>query len=129
NMADSLPPQPSVEHLKDEAWDVLKELRGDDPRARLTSAQAAVARRYGFATWPELRREVIHRRALVDVAKQQLSGFAASQPEERFAAARALGRLGEAGILAALSGLEDPRATVRRWSARFFDHSALEDRV
>jgi len=54
----TLPAQPSLEHLKNEAKQRLKALRAQAPRARLTEAQLAVARDYGFASWRALKAHV-----------------------------------------------------------------------
>jgi ankyrin repeat protein len=56
--ARALPAQPSLEHLKHEAKQRLKALRTQQPRARLTEAQLAVAREYGFASWRALKAHV-----------------------------------------------------------------------
>jgi ankyrin repeat protein len=56
--AKTLPAQPSLEHLKNEATQRLKALRAHEPRARLSGAQLAVARDYGFASWRALKAHV-----------------------------------------------------------------------
>jgi ankyrin repeat protein len=56
--AKTLPAQPSLEHLKNEAKQRLKALRAQEPRAQLTEAQLAVARDYGFASWRALKAHV-----------------------------------------------------------------------
>jgi ankyrin repeat protein len=53
-----LPQQASLEYVKKEAKDRLRELRVSDPTAKLTAAQLAVARNYGFSSWRELKFEV-----------------------------------------------------------------------
>src|SRR5262249_43791694 len=53
-----LPARPNLEHLKNEAKQHLKALRGKDPRVKLAAAQLAVARAYGFASWRELKAHV-----------------------------------------------------------------------
>jgi len=53
-----LPERPSLEYLKHEAKDLLATLRARTPEARLAQAQHALARQYGFASWPRLRRHV-----------------------------------------------------------------------
>ena len=57
-----LPARANLEHLRNEAKQRLKELRGQDPAARLADAQLAVARDYGFASWRKLKSyvEMIH---------------------------------------------------------------------
>ena len=53
-----LPPLPSLEHLKKEAKQLRRELREQRPDASLSEAQFAVARRYGYASWPRLKAHV-----------------------------------------------------------------------
>jgi ankyrin repeat protein len=53
--AKTLPAQPNLEHLKNEAKQRLKALRAREPRTQLTEAQLAVARDYGFASWRALK--------------------------------------------------------------------------
>jgi hypothetical protein len=50
----SLPDNPDLRHLKDEARD----LRRAGEAASVADAQFAVARRYGFASWPKLKAHV-----------------------------------------------------------------------
>lgn len=54
NMEKQLPNKPSLEHLKAQAKDLLKELRVGDPSAKLSRAQWTLAQQYGFASWPKL---------------------------------------------------------------------------
>lgn len=49
-----LPARPSLEQLRKLAKRRLVELRADDPSATLAAAQHALARAYGFASWPRL---------------------------------------------------------------------------
>lgn len=53
-----LPERPSLEYLKNEAKELLTALRMQSPEARLAQAQHTLARQYGFASWPRLRRHV-----------------------------------------------------------------------
>jgi ankyrin repeat protein len=73
--ARALPVRPSLEHLKNEAKQRLKALRSDDPQAKLTTAQLAIAREYGFASWRSL--------------KAHVDAITAAAPDQVFAAARA----------------------------------------
>jgi hypothetical protein len=58
-MPDSrLPPRPSLEQLRKQAKERLARLRQTDPAASLASAQHALAREYGFSSWPRLVRHV-----------------------------------------------------------------------
>src|SRR5436189_4095562 len=66
--ARSLPPRPSLQHLKYQALDLLKACKGGDPDAiarvgtgsslSLADAQLVIAREYGFASWPKLKRHI-----------------------------------------------------------------------
>src|SRR4051812_45301499 len=53
-----LPRRPNLEHLRKEAKDLHREHKATDPDAKLSSAQLAVARSYGFASWPKLHDHV-----------------------------------------------------------------------
>jgi hypothetical protein len=57
-MARDLPARPNLEHLKNQAKDRLGDLQRSDPRAQLADAQLALARDYGFASWPKLKAHV-----------------------------------------------------------------------
>jgi hypothetical protein len=54
-MSRELPARPSLEHLKNQAKERLDSMQRSDPRAQLADAQHAVAREYGFASWPRLK--------------------------------------------------------------------------
>jgi ankyrin repeat protein len=49
-----LPDRPSLEQLRKQAREHLATLRGGDPSVKLSQAQHALAREYGFASWPAL---------------------------------------------------------------------------
>src|ERR1041385_5014511 len=49
-----LPARPSLEQLRKQAKERLEALRATDPSATLAAAQYAVARDYGFESWPRL---------------------------------------------------------------------------
>ncbi|HKV40280.1 MAG TPA: ankyrin repeat domain-containing protein [Blastocatellia bacterium] len=51
----ALPAHANLEHLKKEAKEQLRALRQQYPQSKLSAAQLAVARSYGFASWPKLR--------------------------------------------------------------------------
>jgi hypothetical protein len=57
-MPQLLPPFPNLEHLKGQAKDVLRVVRRRNPRWKLALAQHAVARGYGFTSWPELKTHI-----------------------------------------------------------------------
>ena len=61
----TLPDSPSLDHLRQQAKDVLLQLRAAQPEATLSEAQALIAKRYGFRTWPDLKAEVDRRAATV----------------------------------------------------------------
>jgi len=49
-----LPERPSLEQLRKQAKEHLDTLRAADPAATLSTAQHALAREYGFESWPAL---------------------------------------------------------------------------
>jgi hypothetical protein len=53
-----LPARPSLEQLRKQAKEHLAGLRGGNPSAVLADAQLALAREYGFESWPVLVRHV-----------------------------------------------------------------------
>lgn len=53
-----LPDRPSLEYLKKEAKDLLRSLQQQRLDAKLADAQHALARQYGFASWPRLKKHV-----------------------------------------------------------------------
>ena len=57
-MSRNLPEFPNLDHLKKRAKILLRELQQRNPRAKLTQAQHAIAREYGFASWPKLKTHV-----------------------------------------------------------------------
>jgi hypothetical protein len=57
-MSRDLPPRPNLEHLKKQAKALLRELRRRDANASLADALHAVARDYGFASWPKLKAHI-----------------------------------------------------------------------
>jgi hypothetical protein len=54
-MSRNLPPHPNLEHLRKQAKELLHELKQQNPAAKLADAQYALAREYGFASWPKLK--------------------------------------------------------------------------
>jgi hypothetical protein len=86
-----LPSRPDLEQLRHQAKDLLHAAkRGDDEALKrigavseqvtLASAQLAVARDYGFASWPRLKREVERREILDDRDLGRLSALLAEDP-------------------------------------------------
>jgi hypothetical protein len=57
-MSLTLPPRPSLDHLKKQAKDRLQELQATAPGTQLADAQHALARDYGFPSWPKLKARV-----------------------------------------------------------------------
>jgi hypothetical protein len=57
-MPRDLPERPDLEHLKKQAKALLRELRQRDANASLADALHALAREYGFASWPKLKAHV-----------------------------------------------------------------------
>jgi hypothetical protein len=53
-MSRDLPPHPDIEHLRKQAKHLLRDLQQRDPAVKLSEAQHALAREYGFASWPRL---------------------------------------------------------------------------
>jgi hypothetical protein len=57
-MSRNLPARPNLEYLRKEAKERLDELRRRDAGAQLADAQYALAKEYGFASWPALKAHV-----------------------------------------------------------------------
>ena len=57
-MSRDLPPRPNLDHLRKQAKERLQTLQEQDAGARLADAQRAIARDYGFASWPRLKAHV-----------------------------------------------------------------------
>jgi hypothetical protein len=57
-MSRDLPPNPNFEHLKKQAKALLGKLRQQNADATLVDAQHALAREYGFPSWPKLQAHV-----------------------------------------------------------------------
>ena len=57
-MSRNLPDRPNLEFLKKEAKTLLESLQARDPAAQLADAQFALARDYGFDSWPRLKAHV-----------------------------------------------------------------------
>lgn len=64
-MSRQLPARPNLDHLKNQAKDLLQSARTLHPDWQLADAQFALARSYGFASWPALK---AHVDAVVEVA-------------------------------------------------------------
>jgi hypothetical protein len=91
-----LPARPSLEQLRKQAKDLLARARAGDVEAlamlgrqpataSLSDAQRALARHYGFSSWPELRREVERLRprevaGYERIAEELADAYAAGDP-------------------------------------------------
>ena len=73
-MSRQLPPRPNLEYLRKEAKDLLDTLQRQDPSAQLADAQHALAREYGFASWPVLKTSVEDRLAAFAQGAQLFAG-------------------------------------------------------
>ena len=69
----TLPDNPNLDHLRQQAKDLLSGLRDSDTRATLAQAQSLLAEQFGFRTWTELKSEVDRRRGGADVADPGLA--------------------------------------------------------
>jgi Ser/Thr protein kinase RdoA (MazF antagonist) len=69
----TLPDNPSLDHLRRQAKDLLAGLRDSWPEASLADAQASLAEQYGFRVWTDLKAEVDRRRGQADVADEALA--------------------------------------------------------
>ncbi len=58
-MALSPPARPNLEYLKKQAKDVLELVQRHKPGWKLADAQHAIARGYGFSSWPSLKSSVV----------------------------------------------------------------------
>ena len=54
-MTTPLPAAPSLEQLRKQAKELVRERRAGGEPLRLSDAQRALAREYGFASWPRLK--------------------------------------------------------------------------
>jgi ankyrin repeat protein len=86
-----LPARPDLGQLRHQAKDLLRAAEQGETEARarieavsdrvvLSSAQLAVAREYGFASWPKLKREVERREILDDRDLGRLTALLAEEP-------------------------------------------------
>jgi ankyrin repeat protein len=76
--AGKLPARANLEHLKNEAKQLLKTMRSQEPAARLSEAQLLVARSYGFPSWRKLKSHVD---ALHDFGQQLINAVHAGDLE------------------------------------------------
>jgi ClpA/ClpB-like protein len=57
-MSRHLPAHANLDHLKKQSKDLLHDLQERNPGSQLADAQHAIAREYGFASWPKLKAHV-----------------------------------------------------------------------
>jgi ankyrin repeat protein len=87
----TLPPQSDLEQLRHQAKDLLRATRGGETgaseriravsdRPTLAAAQLAIARGYGFSSWPKLKTEVERRMILNDRDLGRLARLLADNP-------------------------------------------------
>lgn len=69
----TLPDNPNLDHLRQQAKDLLAGLRDSKPDTSLSEAQMALARQYGFRTWTDLKAEVDRRTGKADIADETLA--------------------------------------------------------
>lgn len=113
----TLPDNPNLDHLRQQAKDLLAGLRDSDPAASLAYAQASLAEQYGFASWTELKAEVDRQRGRADVADPALARAVAERYDlgEVTGAMRSVARADEIGRR---WSLETDRG---RWAVRTTD--------
>ena len=73
-MSRTLPDRPSLDHLKKQAKSLLDDLRATQPDAQLADALHALARDYGFASWPKLKAHVEAVSGVLPAREHPLSG-------------------------------------------------------
>ena len=73
-----LPSSPSLDHLRQQAKDVLPQLRVVRLEATLSDAQTLVAEQYGFRSWTDLKAEVDRRCAVVSRADDAVGAAVAA---------------------------------------------------
>jgi hypothetical protein len=99
----TLPDNPNLDHLRQQAKDLLAGLRDSEPRVTLADAQASLAEQYGFRTWTELKAEVDRMRGRAEVADPALARAVA----ERYG-------LGE--VTGGMRSMARPDESGRQWS-------------
>lgn len=75
----TLPENPSLDHLRKQAKDLLAGLRDSNPRASLAEAQSSLAEQYGFSSWTDLKAEVDRQRGRAEVGDPALAQEIASR--------------------------------------------------
>jgi ankyrin repeat protein len=93
-MSRTLPEKPNLEHLRNQAKDLLRRYQAHDPEAiqrfaaisttaapKLADALHAVALAYGFATWPKLKDHVQSLTRVLTPPEQLTAAIRASDPD------------------------------------------------
>ena len=88
-MSQRLPSVPNLGYLKKHAKDVLRVARHRNPQCRLTDAQHALARGYGFRSWPDLKVHIESLREPQSVDRTPGRRIPAERVTSRFRAAKA----------------------------------------
>lgn len=112
----TLPDNPDLGHLRQQAKELLAGLRDSDPATSLAAAQSSLAGQYGFRTWTDLKAEVDRMRGSATVANPALAQAVA----DRYG----LGTLGEMRSMARADdmGRQWSLQTDRgRWAVRTID--------
>lgn len=111
-----LPDNPSLDHLRRQAKDLLAGLRESAPTTTLARAQAALAEQYGFRTWTDLKAEVDRRRGSATTAPPALADVIAG----RYGLGRVTGQMRR--VAAADAGYRWLLPTERgRWAVQSLD--------
>ncbi|HEX2902486.1 MAG TPA: ankyrin repeat domain-containing protein [Jatrophihabitans sp.] len=79
----TLPARPNLDQLRRQAKDALRAARAGSaslPSHTLAQAQLAIAREYGFSSWPKLKLEVQRRAALDSRDPRRVAAFIAGHP-------------------------------------------------
>jgi hypothetical protein len=97
-----LPDNPNLDHLRQQAKDLLAGLRDSHPGASLADAQASLAEQYGFRTWTDLKAEVDRREGQADIADPALACEIAS-------------RFGLGEVTGPMRSVSGPDESGRRW--------------
>ena len=97
-----MPDNPNLDHLRQQAKDLLVGLRDSDPNSSLADAQASLAEQYGFRTWTDLKAEADRRRGQADIADPALAREIAS-------------RFGLGAVTGPMRSVSRPDESGRRW--------------
>lgn len=84
DIVSTLPPRPNLEHLRHQAKDLVRAATAGPATLEdltLSRAQLAVARDYGFASWPRLKAEVERRKVLDSRDPGRVAAMIAEHPK------------------------------------------------